>query len=72
MEKQRDEEQKLLESVTQTGALISASEIARGVKYEDPIVTGWRPPGHIRNLSKEDIARARKRKGISVEGDDVP
>ncbi|KAH7722522.1 putative DEAD box protein-box ATP-dependent RNA helicase 35 [Aphelenchoides avenae] len=71
-EKQREEEDKILENVTQTSALISVSELAKGVKYEEPIKTGWRPPKHIRVQSKEDDERFRRKKGISVEGDDVP
>jgi hypothetical protein len=39
-ERQRDEEQRLLESVTQTGGLISVSELAKGVVYTEPIITG--------------------------------
>ncbi|KAI6182822.1 RNA helicase [Aphelenchoides bicaudatus] len=73
-EKQIEEEKELLESVnfTQTGALISVAELAHGVKYEHSIVTSWRPPSHIRNQTKEETDRMRKKKGITVEGEDVP
>jgi ATP-dependent RNA helicase DDX41 len=72
-EKQREEESKLLESFSQNGgALISVSEMAKGVKYEKSITTSWRPPSHVRHLTKEDEDRLRKKKGITVEGEGVP
>ena len=47
-------------------------ELARGVKYEDSIKTSWRPPRHIRAQTKADADKFRRKKGISVEGDDCP
>lgn len=70
-EKLRDEEEKILQSVTQT-ALITASEIAKGVIYTEPIKTSWRPPRHIQRLSEDDAKQFRRKKGISVEGENVP
>jgi ATP-dependent RNA helicase DDX41 len=67
-EKQREAEEKLLESVTTTGPLISVGELAKGVKYEESIKTGWRPPLHIREMSEADMNKFRKKKGINVEG----
>jgi ATP-dependent RNA helicase DDX41 len=32
----------------------------------------WRPPYHIRHQSEEDSQRFRRKKGISVEGENVP
>lgn len=72
IEKQREEEGKLLESVSQTGALSSVGELAKGVKYENSIVTAWRPPRHIRHQTKDETERMRKKKGITVEGENVP
>uniref|UniRef100_A0A7E4UZA3 RNA helicase n=1 Tax=Panagrellus redivivus TaxID=6233 RepID=A0A7E4UZA3_PANRE len=71
-DKQRDAELKLLESVTHTGPLITVSELAKGVRYTEPLKTAWRAPGHIRALADEEIDRFRKKKGIVVEGEDIP
>ncbi|KAI6225744.1 RNA helicase [Aphelenchoides besseyi] len=71
-EKIRAEENKLLESVSQTGALITVGELAKGVRYDKPIITGWTAPRHIRHQSDEDAERARRKRGIFVEGDRVP
>jgi ATP-dependent RNA helicase DDX41 len=35
-------------------------------------MTSWRPPTHIRNLSREEADQLRKKKGINVEGENVP
>lgn len=51
---------------------MSASELAKGVKYENPITTSWRPPSRIRHLPKEEIVQMRRKKGINVEGENVP
>ncbi|VDL71974.1 unnamed protein product [Nippostrongylus brasiliensis] len=71
-EKQRLEEQTLLDSVTQNSALHAAVEIAQGVQYTESFRTSWRPPSHIRNQSEEDFETYRKRKGISVDGVECP
>ncbi|KAJ1368114.1 hypothetical protein KIN20_029182 [Parelaphostrongylus tenuis] len=59
-EKQRLEEQSLLESVTQNSALHAAVEIAQGVQYTESFRTSWRPPFHIRNQTEEDFDAYRK------------
>uniref|UniRef100_W6NA84 RNA helicase n=1 Tax=Haemonchus contortus TaxID=6289 RepID=W6NA84_HAECO len=71
-ERQRIEEEILLESVTQNSALHAAVEIAHGVQYTESFRTSWRPPSHIRKQMEEDFVAYRKRKGISVDGTDCP
>ncbi|EPB73235.1 helicase protein [Ancylostoma ceylanicum] len=71
-ERQRLEEQILLESVTQNSALHAAVEIAQGVQYTESFKTSWRPPSHIRNQTEEDFDAYRKRRGITVDGVDCP
>ncbi|KAK6058280.1 DEAD/DEAH box helicase [Cooperia oncophora] len=71
-ERQRLEEEILLESVTQNSALHAAVEIAHGVQYTESFRTSWRPPSHIRNQTEEDFDAYRKRKGISVDGIECP
>jgi ATP-dependent RNA helicase DDX41 len=61
-----------LESVTQSGALVSVCDFAKGVKYDTPIVTSWRPPKHIRHQTSEEVERLRKQKGITAEGENIP
>ncbi|VDM83862.1 unnamed protein product [Strongylus vulgaris] len=71
-EKQRLEEESLLESVTQNSALHAAVEIAQGVQYTESFKTSWRPPSHIRNQTEEDFDAFRKRRGITVDGLECP
>ena len=40
----------------QTNALMNAAEVAAGTKYSESLVTGWRPPAHIRAMSEEQAA----------------
>lgn len=71
-ERQRLEEEILLESVTQNSALHAAVEIAHGLQYTESFKTSWKPPYHIRSQSEEDFEAYRKRKGITVDGIDCP
>uniref|UniRef100_A0A0M3I9Z4 RNA helicase n=1 Tax=Ascaris lumbricoides TaxID=6252 RepID=A0A0M3I9Z4_ASCLU len=68
----REAEEKLLESVAPTTALMAVAEIARGVKYEESIKTSWRPPRHILSMSEAEHAAVRRKKGIVVDGEDIP
>ena len=51
----------------QTNALMSAAEVASGTKYSESLVTGWRPPAHIRAMSEEQAAVLRKKWYIIAE-----
>nr|CAD7265287.1 unnamed protein product [Timema shepardi] len=72
MERQLKEEEKILESVAEKKALMGVAELAKGIQYEDPIKTSWRPPQYILSLSEERHERVRKRLRILVEGEDIP
>ncbi|XP_064103590.1 ATP-dependent RNA helicase abstrakt-like [Macrobrachium nipponense] len=72
LEKQRREEKRLLEAVAEKRALMGVSELARGVQYEDPVVTAWRPPKRILAMDEKRHERVRRKYKILVEGDDVP
>ncbi|XP_058792911.1 ATP-dependent RNA helicase abstrakt [Phymastichus coffea] len=72
MEKQLKEEEKILETVAETKALMGVAELAKGIEYTDPIKTCWKPPRIILNLSEVRHERIRRKYGITVEGDDVP
>ncbi|CAH2065152.1 unnamed protein product, partial [Iphiclides podalirius] len=71
-ERQAREEQHILESVAQSKALMGVAELAKGIQYEDPIKTSWRPPRSVleRPPEKNDLIRHQMR--ILVEGEDVP
>ncbi|KAK0424605.1 hypothetical protein QR680_008748 [Steinernema hermaphroditum] len=71
-EKQREEEQRLFENFAQTTALLGASELAKGIKYSEAMHTAWQPPLHIRNQTEEDFQKFRKKRGITIEGENVP
>ncbi|VIO96503.1 Uncharacterized protein BM_BM4682 [Brugia malayi] len=70
--KKREEEQKLLESVAPGTALMAVAEIAKGVRYDESIKTSWHPPRHILAVSDEEHATIRRKKGILVDGENVP
>lgn len=72
VEKQLKEEEKILESVAEKKALMGAAELAKAIKYEDPIVTSWKPPRYIMEMSeyKREAIRAKLR--ILVEGEVAP
>lgn len=41
-------------------------------KHSNKILFSWRPPRHILAVSDEEHAAMRRKKGILVDGDDVP
>ncbi|KPP64433.1 putative ATP-dependent RNA helicase DDX41, partial [Scleropages formosus] len=71
-EKQLKEEEKILESVAEGRALMSVKEMAKGITYDDPIKTSWRPPRYILNMPLARHDRVRKKYHILVEGDGIP
>jgi len=72
IEKQLKEEEKILESIAEKKALMGVSELAKGIQYEDPIKTSWKPPQCILNLPKEYPILLREKLCITVEGENVP
>ncbi|XP_055333545.1 probable ATP-dependent RNA helicase DDX41 [Paramacrobiotus metropolitanus] len=71
-EKQLKEEETLLQAVAEKRALMGVGELAKGVQYEDPIKTGWKPAKHILKYSAERVERIRAKYQVAVEGDDLP
>jgi ATP-dependent RNA helicase DDX41 len=53
-------------------ALVSAAELAKDIKYHEPMRSSWRPPPVLRSKGSDDAAFMRSKFGIIVEGDDVP
>lgn len=71
-EKQLREEEKILESVAEKKALMAAAELAKAIKYEDPIETSWKPPKYAMVLPEEKREALRNKLRILVEGEEVP
>lgn len=71
-EKLRREESKMLETVQTERALMAASELAKGIRYDKPLRSGWRPPRKIRHRSETENEEIRKSKEIFVEGNKIP
>lgn len=72
VEKQLREEEKILESVAEKKALMAAAELAKAIKYEDPIETSWKPPRYIQLMPQSKCEEIRNKLSILVEGEDVP
>ncbi|GIX73190.1 probable ATP-dependent RNA helicase DDX41 [Caerostris extrusa] len=71
LEKQLKEEEKILESVAEKRALMGVAELAKGIQYQEPIKTGWRPPRYILEMSEKRHERVRRKYRILVEGEDI-
>ncbi|KAL7647625.1 UNVERIFIED_CONTAM: hypothetical protein RMT77_001225 [Armadillidium vulgare] len=72
IEKQKREEQKLLDAVVEKRALMGVAELAHGVEYVEPIITAWKPPKKILELDPKKHEKVRRKFNIMVEGEDVP
>lgn len=71
-EKLRREESKLLETVTAERALMAAAELAKGIRYDKPLKSGWRPPRHVRHRIESENEKIRKKHEVIIEGVNVP
>lgn len=69
---QLKEEKRILESVAEKKALMGVAELAKGIQYQDPIKTGWRPPKYILEMPEHKHEKTRKKLSILVEGDGLP
>ena len=72
LDKQLQEEEKILHSIQETRALMGVGELAKGVVYTQSLQTGWRPPYYIRKASQQRHERIRKKWHIITDGEDVP
>eukprot|EP00899_Mesostigma_viride_P026890 jgi/Mesvir1/7386/Mv19187-RA.1 len=66
------QEANLVEAISDRKALMSVRELAKGIKYEKPMETGWKPPTHIRHMSKAQQDELREKWHIIVDGENVP
>lgn len=72
VEKQLKEEEKILESVAEKTALMGVAELAKGIQYEDPIKTSWRPPGYVLEKPEYIHTAIRNQMKIVVDGEEIP
>ncbi|KAJ3024078.1 hypothetical protein HKX48_007258 [Thoreauomyces humboldtii] len=72
LQKEVDLEKEILDAQTQKKALFSAAELAQDVHYTESLVTSWKPPAHIRNMTPAQHENVRKKWHIICEGDDLP
>ncbi|CAN1145036.1 DEAD-box ATP-dependent RNA helicase 35 [Linum perenne] len=67
------QEKEMIEHLSDRKTLMSVRELAKGITYTDPLLTGWKPPLDIRRMSKKKRCDAiRKQWHIIAEGDDIP
>uniref|UniRef100_A0A0D3E047 DEAD-box RNA helicase Q domain-containing protein n=1 Tax=Brassica oleracea var. oleracea TaxID=109376 RepID=A0A0D3E047_BRAOL len=66
------QEKKMMEHLScDKKTLMSVRELAKGITYTEPLVTGWEPhPGSI--MSSKQIDLTRKQFHIIVSGEDIP
>lgn len=69
--KQKEEEELILSSVTESKALMGVHELAQGVKYTQSIKTGWNIPRYVAEHPKKH-PELRKKLSIFIDGDNVP
>ncbi|KAJ2851081.1 hypothetical protein GGI22_005303, partial [Coemansia erecta] len=71
-EKEKEQEKALLAAISRRKQLASASEIAKGVIYTEPMRTNWLPLSRHQSLSPKEVDDRRKLWHIIVDGADIP
>ncbi|XP_004496330.1 DEAD-box ATP-dependent RNA helicase 35 [Cicer arietinum] len=66
------QEKEMIENLSDKKTLMSVRELAKGITYTEPLPTGWKPPLHIRRMSKKDCDLIQKQWHIIVNGEDIP
>lgn len=66
------QEKEMIEHLSDRKTLMSVRELAKGITYTEPLLTGWKPPLRIRRMSKKACESLRKQWHIIVDGDDIP
>ncbi|KAI0980877.1 hypothetical protein GJ496_001741 [Pomphorhynchus laevis] len=66
------EEEKILETVVETKALVGVGEMAKGISYTEAIKTSWSVPRVILELDQHYIDNIRRKLNIQIEGIDPP
>ncbi|WCJ24935.1 DEAD-box ATP-dependent RNA helicase 35 [Euphorbia peplus] len=66
------QEKEMIEHLSDKKTLMSVRELAKGITYSDPLLTGWKPPLQIRRMSKKQCDAIRKQWHIIVDGEEIP
>ncbi|KAL6494604.1 DEAD-box ATP-dependent RNA helicase 35 [Orobanche gracilis] len=66
------QEKEMIEHLPDRKTLMSVRELAKGITYTEPLVTGWKPPLPIRRMSRKECDSIRKQWHIIVDGQDIP
>lgn len=72
MEQIVQQEKEMIEHLSDRKTLMSVRELAKGITYTEPLLTGWKPPLHIRRMSRKDRDLIQKQWHIIVDGDEIP
>ncbi|KAG5618720.1 hypothetical protein H5410_018544 [Solanum commersonii] len=66
------QEKEMIEHLSDRKTLMSVRELAKGITYTEPLLTGWKPPLAIRWMSKKACDAILKQWHIIVDGEDIP
>ncbi|MED6127769.1 DEAD-box ATP-dependent RNA helicase 35, partial [Stylosanthes scabra] len=67
------QEKEMIENLSDRKTLMSVHELAKGITYTGPLLTGWKPPLQVRRMSKKQCDLIRKQwQHIMVDGEDIP
>ncbi|CAK8573219.1 unnamed protein product [Lathyrus sativus] len=66
------QEKEMIDNLSDKKTLMSVRELAKGITYTEPLPTGWKPPLHIRRMSKKDCEFIQKQWHIIVNGEEIP
>lgn len=66
------QEKEMIEHLSDRKTLMSVRELAKGIIYKEPLLTGWKPPLPIRRKSNKECDAIRKQWHIIVDGEDIP
>jgi len=71
-EKLAEHERKIIDDLAEKRALQAVRELAKDVRYTEPMKTMWRPPKFLREMSQTKQDKVRDKMNILVGGDDIP
>ncbi|KAG2313708.1 hypothetical protein Bca4012_028234 [Brassica carinata] len=66
------QEKEMMEHLSDKKTLMSVRELAKGITYTEPLLTGWKPPLRVRKMSRKQMDLIRKQWHIIVNGEDIP
>ncbi|KQJ93347.1 DEAD-box ATP-dependent RNA helicase 35A [Brachypodium distachyon] len=66
------QEKEMIENLSDRKTLMSVRELAKGITYTEPLLTGWKPPLRLRRMPRTKADELRRKWHILVEGDEVP